>query len=301
MFTLPRTVLFSALVLSGLLLSRSEGTVHIEEDIVVQADGDRVRIGGNIVVEAGEEVSGDVVGVFGDVRIDGTVQGDVVAVFGDLSLGPEAVVNGDVVTVLGEFSEASGAEVSGEQVEIAGFPGMPRMFRHAPWHGFLGISWLTAILAFLGYLALAAILVGLIPGRMTVMAATLKTRPGACLLVGLVTLLLTAPVALLLVITIIGIPLVAVEIAAVVLGFLVAHIVLAQAIGEGLARQQLAAAWVGLLLLLIVRLIPIISVLVLVANLFAFGALILSGIGATPSWLTTRWQKRVAPPAAPAV
>lgn len=89
---------------------------------------DFVRIGGKIKIEDYQLVQGDVVSVVGGVTIDGKVRGDVVCVVGNIDLGPSAVVNGDVVCVMGNLSKDKNARVRGETVTVGsgvggdGFP-----------------------------------------------------------------------------------------------------------------------------------------------------------------------------------
>ena len=97
-----------------------------------RSTGDRVRVFGNVVVNEGEEVSGQAVAVLGSVRIDGEVTQQVVAVLGNVDLGPHAIVRGDVVTVGGRLRKAPGARVEGNETEVSpGFgarlniPGVP--------------------------------------------------------------------------------------------------------------------------------------------------------------------------------
>ena len=84
-----------------------------------RSSGDRVRVFGDVVVNEGEEVSGQVVAVLGSVRIDGEVGHQVVAVLGTVDLGPHAVVHGDVVTVGGRLRRAPGAQSRGAVTEVS--------------------------------------------------------------------------------------------------------------------------------------------------------------------------------------
>ena len=84
-----------------------------------RSNGDRVRVFGDVVVNEGEEVTGQVVAVLGSVRINGEVGDQVVAVLGTVELGPKAVVHGDVVTVGGRLHRAAGARVDGSVTEVA--------------------------------------------------------------------------------------------------------------------------------------------------------------------------------------
>jgi hypothetical protein len=84
-----------------------------------RSGGDRVRVFGDAVVGEGEEVTGQVVAVLGSVRIDGEVGDQVVAVLGSVDLGPRAVVHGDVITVGGHLRRAPGSLVNGAITEVS--------------------------------------------------------------------------------------------------------------------------------------------------------------------------------------
>lgn len=94
--------------------------------------GERVRVFGSVTVEGDEAVQGEVVAIMGSVRVNGHVSDQVVAVMGSVDLGPEARVDGDVVAVGGRVRRADGAVVRGNITEVAFAPDMVG-FRHAPW------------------------------------------------------------------------------------------------------------------------------------------------------------------------
>jgi hypothetical protein len=79
---------------------------------------DRVRFGGNVTVEEGERVDGDVVAIGGAVRVNGIVTGNTVAIGGGLSLGPHSEVEGDAVAIGGGLSREEGARVGGKVVDM---------------------------------------------------------------------------------------------------------------------------------------------------------------------------------------
>ncbi len=81
--------------------------------------GERVHVFGGVTVPRDESVAGQVVAVFGSVRVDGHVSDQVVAVLGSVSLGPEAQVDGDVVAVGGRVNVADGARVKGDIREVS--------------------------------------------------------------------------------------------------------------------------------------------------------------------------------------
>jgi hypothetical protein len=96
-----------------------------------RSGGDVVRVFGDAVVSEGEEVTGQVVAVLGSVRIDGEVGDQVVAVLGSVDLGPHAVVHGDVVTVGGHLRRTPGSQINGAITEVSLADVGARM--HAPW------------------------------------------------------------------------------------------------------------------------------------------------------------------------
>ncbi len=78
---------------------------------------DKVRIGGNIVVEEGTEVK-DAVAVGGSVTVNGKVRDSAVAVGGSVILGSAAVIGKDVVSIGGAVKQAQGSKIHGDVVEV---------------------------------------------------------------------------------------------------------------------------------------------------------------------------------------
>src|SRR5689334_16096960 len=100
--------------------------------VVVRGNGSGiVRLFSDAEVDPGERVDGDVVAVFGSVRVAGEVHGAAVAVFGSVDLLPTARVMGDAVAVGGALREEKGAHVEGQTVQVGflpftlGLPGLP--------------------------------------------------------------------------------------------------------------------------------------------------------------------------------
>ena len=184
-----------------------------------RSTGDRIRIFGDVVVNEGEEVAGEVVAVLGSVRIDGEVSREVVAVLGSVELGPRAVVHGDVVTVGGRLRKEPGAQVGGNETEVSLGDAGARV--HFPWMqgwgpfyfgGFGPVTRLIGTTFRLILLALVAC-VALVVARRAVegSAQRLADDPIKATLVGLVAWVLFVPmlilIAVVLSISIIGIPL----------------------------------------------------------------------------------------------
>jgi len=182
-------------------------------------NGDRVRIGGDVNVDAGEVIDGDVVAVGGPVKVDGEVQGDVVAVGGSVTLGPTAVVEGDVTVVGGPLHRDPGAQVRGkaQEVSLGGIDFGQWTWRRNPvgqwWRSALGSAFaFVGTLVRVAVLCLFAALVVLFGRdymeRAGSMAASSSLKAGA---VGLLAQVLFLPLLVItcvvLVMTIVGIPL----------------------------------------------------------------------------------------------
>ena len=194
-----------------------------------RSSGDRVRVFGDVAVARDERVSGEVVAIFGSVKVDGEVGQEVVSVFGSIDLGPEAVVGGDVVAVGGRVRKAEGARTRGGVTEVSlaevslGDPdfrmNVPHWFRGwgGPFYwfggGFGAVPRLIGTLVRLGLILIVAG-IALLVARPAVEGAAQRVRdnPIKATLVGLAAQLLILPVllltALVLVITVIGIPLI---------------------------------------------------------------------------------------------
>lgn len=183
--------------------------------------GDRVRIFGDVNVSEEESVSGQVVAVIGSVRIDGEVGDQVVAVLGSVNLGPKAVVRGDVVSVGGRVHRAPGAQIRGGVTEVAFTdPGLPIHVRWpgewwGPMYVFGGFGAVPRLIGSTFRLLLLVLFAGLalVLARPTVESAAhrLAENPIQATFVGIATQILLVPTlilaAILLAISIIGIPL----------------------------------------------------------------------------------------------
>ena len=187
---------------------------------------DRVRFGGNVSVEDGDIVNGDVVAIGGSVRVNGEVQGDAVAIGGGLELGPHANIQGDAVSVGGTLKRDPGARVEGKVVDIGGgWAFRPEMWRwnRFPGRGFppFGPNFFGAaagVFALMGTLMRVLVLcllssIVLFIGREYVerVGARAAAEPLKAGAIGLAAQLLIGPVLLLtivvFVVTIVGIPL----------------------------------------------------------------------------------------------
>ena len=184
---------------------RPKVMIHIDgedttQHIVIEdrhRSGEIVNMFQNVDVPPDRVVNGEVVALFGNVRVRGVVEGDVVAVMGSVELGDSARIGGDVVAIGGLVQAPPTAEIQGESVSIP-FLGQPRW---APWLP------LAAGAISLGlFVILGAIVAVLFPERIARVAATASRRTFLSLVLGAATFPLLPILVVLLVITVIGIP-----------------------------------------------------------------------------------------------
>ena len=294
-----------------------------------RSHGDRIRIFGDVSVERDEEITGQVVAVFGSVRVHGKVGDQVVAVMGSVLLGPESVVDGDVVSVGGRVYREGGAEARRGVTEVA-MDALPfGVFggHIGPWHSWGDMPWFSSFGAiprlFGTALRLSLLLlvtgIAMIVARRGVEASAERVieAPLKVTAVGLLAELLVLPVLVLTIIvlsiSIIGIPLLLL-LPFVVVGLIFMALVgftgTAAAVGglvqrrlSGGVRVDFAAVLVGLLVilspLLVARLLalggwPLTPVAVVLVGVgFAVELLAwASGFGAMLLNAFTRWQAR---------
>lgn len=300
-----------------------------------RSHGDRVRIFGDVVVREDEEITGEVVAVMGDVKIEGVVRNQVVAVLGDIELGPKAVVLRDIVSVGGHVRKAEGARTRGGVTEV-GLMGPNVNVHFDPWFrgwgfGFPGFGAVPRLIGSGFRLLFLLLLTGmaLLIARPTVESAAQRAAddPVKSTIVGLAAELLIVPVlviaAILFAITIILSPLI------LLLPFVVLLLVLmalagfagvAGAIGQWVQRRfslGTSSAFVAIALGVFIVLLPLLVGRVIAIGGWPLGAFATwfimigfvfellvwaCGLGAVLTNTVTRWRARraaVRVPAAP--
>lgn len=292
----PLFVLFGVLCLVPLLGHGQEEDAqsgHHKHKIKIHrsnAGSDVVSLGGNVVIAADETVD-DVVVIGGNTRVEGTVTGDLVSILGKVTLGSNAVVQGDFVVVAGSVDSHGNAKIHGEQTLVGGlngggFPFAPRAFQDWFSKGVLlarplphqvGWAWAVAGVFILLYLLLAA----LFPRPIQASVEALQARPIGSFFVGLLALVLVAPLTLLLIVTVVGIVIVPFLICAFAAAFIFGKVSVYRYAGEQLAHQTgaralekpLLALLVGILAFYVLYTVPVLGFVV-------WGAVVPLGIGA---------------------
>ncbi len=290
--------------------------------------GDRVRIFGDVNVDHDEEVDGQVVAVFGSVRVHGKVGNQVVAVMGSVLLDKNAVVEGDVVSVGGRVIRNPGAETRGGVTEVAlSSAHFPLYFRRGwdndwfdggPFFPFGAVPRLVGTVMRLSLLLLLTGLALLVARRsVDASAERITVNPLKATVIGLIAEVLAVPVlvltGILLAISVIGIPLLLLlpfVVLALIVMALVGFTGTAAAIGNAVQRRYAPAAQtpymavvVGVLVILspviLGRLLavvgwPVTPAAVLLVGLgFTLELLAwASGLGAMLSTVFSGWQAR---------
>jgi hypothetical protein len=239
-----------------------------------------VKFGSDVFIDKNMTVK-EVV-VFGaNITVNGTVQKDVVAIGGNIFLGPTAKVGKEVVSIGGAIYKEPGAQIGDDEVEL-NIPGLSSLIGFSTTTSWVGWTLAFKIFAFIGFLALALVVVAVIPQPFGLISINVKHNTLKAILLGVLGLAVLVPLAVFLAITIIGLPLVALEVFVVGIAFLVGYIAIAQLIGDKIAallkRPALNALWVtliGLLTLWLISWIPFFGSLVKAAAIFlGFGGVL---------------------------
>lgn len=276
--------------LAGVALAADEALPHTGRVIFVS--------GGDVEVAAGEQADAVII-VGGDVRVDGTVNALVVidgtATVRGATLETLAVINGSAelaagTTVLGDvhrlgstITRADGVEISGSIRDLSG--------DIAAFGLFIGLA---ALVLWIGF-GLATLLVGLLVAGLAarqVRSATvlISRETGPTILAGLLAIVVPPFVAMLLMVTVIGIPagiglLVVLWPAVAFIGYIVAAIWLGEwLVGRRFpqavpADRPYAAAALGLVVGFVIGLVPFVTAIL---SILGLGAVVLA------SWRTLR-------------
>lgn len=256
--------------------------------------GPMATVGGNVTVGGGQvtlrgPVKGNVTVGGGRVMIDAAVEGDVESYAGRLTLGPNARLAGKLRYRSGDELVRDPAATVAGAIERLALPGRSASSPSAREHGWgghrerAGPSWLWTA----GLMAIAAILVAALPVTSMRVAEGLRTRFGWSLLWGFIALVCIPVAALILLISIIGIPLALLLVLLYFALLLVGYVGSAIGLGQwALARfkadaaqrsgWRIGAAVAAVLLLALLGSVPFIGGFVaLVAMLAGIGAIAL--------------------------
>jgi hypothetical protein len=224
---------------------------------------------GSVVVEPGQVVDGDLTVIFGDATIAGVVEGDVNVVGGTYDPRPGGVVTGQINQIGGAVTQAVVPWAPSEATYNPLVPDHRLLWR---------LSWnLLALLVFL-----------IFPLRTRMVLDRLERHPGLSVAAGVLGCVAVVPLAVLLAITILLIPLILLELAFVLAAVFLGTAALGLLIGRRLCElvsptttpSPLVALLVGIALVTAAELVPVVGTLVLIfVGLIGLGATILSFAG----------------------
>jgi hypothetical protein len=268
---------------------------------------DHVVITGGAIVPAGQ-TAGDIVVVDGPVTIGGRATGDVVSVSGPIRVTGR--IDGDLIAVSDRASLDTGARVGGdlrygdERPVLAPGASVGGKISNEDWADAAnGWGWVSALAWWLAVsvstLIVGALLVWLAPGALHAAERAVREHLGATIGWG-VAIAIGAPLlAILALVTLVGIPFGVALLLAAIPVLLIAYTTTAWIVGRRVLRNRSMSSWAALLagwgILRVLALIPVAGALVgLAATVVGLGAL------AVALWHARRPRAPAARPETPA-
>jgi len=243
------------------------------------------NIGNDLVVGVGEAsidspVGGDIFGRGGEITLSNTVGGNVKLNTDSLTLLPNAIIEGDLIyTSQNEADIRSGAYIAGATTHKIPPP--------KEREGGMGI--VGKIIGFLMALALGIVLIVLVPGRMLAVTNAIRHQPWPSLGWGAVLLFATPIAALIVCMTIVGVPIGIIGLVlygiAIYISYIIASLLTGRMIIGTLRRMEgaenrgilIGSLALGLFILTLLTMIPYVGFFLgLAAVLFGFGAILVA-------------------------
>ncbi len=281
----PIQRVLSLLLIFYLLLTPMAATASSDKNIV--------KIGSDVTIEKGQKVH-SVVAIGGQITVSGAVEKSVVAVGGSVVLTKTAVVKGNVISLGGVIVMARDAEVRGDLTEINS-DNLYETLTTALSSEWEGWSWIFAVISlsiFLVILVLALLIAALLPKPVRIVSEAIRENTFKVILCGILGLVLIAPLALLLTISVVGIALIPLEVIFVVCSVLLGFIAVGQLIGAKLFRLLkrsepgiVRETFWGLVILWLIGWIPYVGWMVkAIAIVIGLGATLVSRFGTHRGW-----------------
>ena len=254
---------------------------RVEVDPTASIQGNLTVAGGTLRLRGA--VKGLVQAAGGNVTIDGPIEGDVSVSSGHLTLGPNAKIGGSLRYRSGEeMVRDPGAQVAGKVERLSGEHGYES---HASAHiPLFGGGWIWSA----GLILLAALMAAAVPPASMRISGELRLHPWLALLFGFIALVCIPMAAVVLMVTVIGIPLAMLVILAYIILLALGYVATAVAFGDTAlanfrpadARRsswRVLAAIAAMLVLTLVARIPFLGTFIaFVAMLIGIGAILLA-------------------------
>jgi len=264
-------------------------------------NGDLMVFGSAVNVASTATVKGDLFVGAGNVRIDGLVEGDIKGGGSEVTIGngvkgnvelevdsltilPTANIEGDLTYTSEEEADIqSGAQIGGATTHnlppVKEEPAIP-----FPFVLFSGI--LSKLAGFLMALVTGLVIILIAPRRLTSIAESIRISPGASAGWGALVLFLTPIAAILLCLTIVGIPVglialalwgIGLYLAQIPVGLLIGRLIISRFRGVERRAIMIGALALGLVILTLLGLIPYLGFFIgLAVALFGLGAVVVS-------------------------
>ena len=256
-----------------------EDVFRIMKDYTVSANeeikGSVLVIGGDVIIEKNSTVMGDVVTLFGSLKVDGRVNRNIVSVLGNADISSTASVIGDCAVILGKLNAADSV-ILGKQVVVA----LPASFEKG---NFLPII-TTTVISLLVIMYIIYCLVYFIFTKRTERITNAITEDlGRRFLIGFLINIAFIPLVIILIITVIGIFIIPIVFIGYMALNLIANVALALAVGKKLTGDNTKDGCVnpyinllsGFLVVFILSIVPVIGWLFyLISYCIALGAVV---------------------------
>ncbi len=249
-------------------------------DIVVDGNeivcGNVTSFGGTIVIQG--EVQGDIVAFGTSVIIDGTVHGTITVYGGSITLQNNAAVYGDIHLCQGSWTPGGDQYLHGT---LAGCPkSADQLLTSDAGPDFR--FWST-----LAWVVLGVLLIVLLPEHVMLVRTTVSSKTRRSLVLGLLSILLALPVLAILVALIISIPLAIIVVIGLIAAWALGTVAVGSLLGEYIVRvvapqknTRLVQVVVGLTVLVLAGSLPYIGWFISIgAGLLGLGAVFLSRFG----------------------
>ncbi len=286
-------------------------TISGEVDRAARLAGETLTINGNIKgdlfafaskanISGSAVIDGDIIFGAGSSYIDGQVGGNIKGgggevrisngVGGDITLNADALHIKDTANIQGNLTYTSESEADIEpDAKIGGTTthNIPVVEEHGKKGFATGLT--GKVLGFFMILVIGIIIVVIFPRKMTSLANSIQTKPWWSLLWGAVILIVTPIAAIIICITVIGIPVglialalygIAIYLSSIVVALLIGRLILGRFSEVERKSMLIAALAIGLVILSILRLIPVAGFYIgLLIIIFGLGSLISSRVG----------------------
>lgn len=277
-------LLLSLLLVVGIGLFSSAGA---EVEVNIDQGNEVVKILNDIHIPADRTVTGEVVAILGDIKIDGQVTGDVVAVLGDIEVNN--TVTGEVVSVLGSIEQGPQGEITGGITELGGSQMMGEIGFGLPFIGLFG--WGFKLVRMIVVFGLAVLVLALIPEQERAMAVSFRRNNLRKLVFGFLALILWPVVTLVSVISIVGIPLAPLIVLAFFVVKFIGYVAVALFVGERIKQvgnlnvNLFLQLLMGVVILGLLGSIPVVGgISYLVVAIFSLGVIIDTKFGTGDAW-----------------